>query len=560
MSQESQTVDESVHLVAGYSFLKTGAYWIAPEHPPLIRTFCALPLLWLKPDLAINDETYRNRLPGHFGKKFLYANRISADTMLFAARTMTVILTLLLGLAVATWCRKQFGPTIALLALLLFCLDPNITAHGRYITTDMGMTLFFFLACVTWTTYLLTSRRRDLLLSGLTLGLALASKFSAIWLLPLFLILYAIRSWQRSVFSLKSCLTSFVILGGVAFATIYATYAFETRPLISAKASIDPNLSLAGKLKAKGERAEGLATELEKHPALARFLDLLARRMPVPAAPYFTGVYQVALHDTGGHLSYLLGQASQTGWWYYFPVAFAVKTPTATLLLLAFATITAFMRALAIRIRDIPFVWFILTVPPVYYFAIAMTSNIDIGYRHILPILPFLFIFIAVTLLTSPWQTRGWFRSAIIFLAIAVAAEYVWIYPHYLAFFNSVSGGSNNGARYLVDSNLDWGQDLKNLGAYLRKNNFSTVCLSYFGIPDPEYYGIQSHRIPAQPANDCIAAISATSLYLLDPAHAWLRSYQPVAKIGYSIFVYDLRSYSPAQSTFKTSATRPLGP
>jgi predicted membrane-bound dolichyl-phosphate-mannose-protein mannosyltransferase len=270
MSQESQTVDESVHLVAGYSFLKTGAYWIAPEHPPLVRTFCALPLLLLKPELAVNDETYRNRLPGHFGKKFLYANRISADTMLFAARAMTVILTLLLGFAVALWCKKQFGPTVALLALLLFCLDPNITAHGRYVTTDMGVTLFFFLACVNWTAYLLTFRRRDLLLSGLTLGLALASKFSAIWLLPLFLILYAIRSLQRSAFSLRSCVTSFVILGGVAFTVLYATYAFETRPLISAKASIDPELSLAGKLKAKGDRAIGVAASAADAPSRRR--------------------------------------------------------------------------------------------------------------------------------------------------------------------------------------------------------------------------------------------------------------------------------------------------
>ena len=560
MSRETQTVDESVHLAAGYSFLKTGVYWIAPEHPPLIRAFCALPLLALDPQLAVEDETYRNRLPGHFGKKFLYSNRISADTMLFAARTMTVVLTLLLGLAVALWCRKQFGAAVGLLALFLFCFDPNITAHGRYVTTDMGVTLFFFLACAAWSAYLMTFRTRHLLISGVILGLALASKFSAIWLLPLFVILYAVRCWQQSAFSLSSCSKSFTILAAVAFITVYSSYAFETRPLISARTSVNAEVSLADKIKVKGKGAQGLSGTLERHPAIARGLDSFARRIPIPAAAYFTGFYQVALHDTGGHLSYLLGRVSDTGHWYYFPVAFAVKTPTATLLVLCAAVFIALSRMRAAYIRESPFVWFVVIVPPLCYFAIAMKSNIDIGYRHILPILPFLFIFVAATLLTSPVRLRVGFRSVVALLMIGLIFEYVRIYPHYLAFFNSISGGSDNGARYLVDSNLDWGQDLKNLGGWLRQKNISNVCLSYFGIPDPEYYGIQARPIPAQSALNCVAAISATSLYLLDPAHAWMRQFRPIDKIGYSIFIYDFRHYSPAQSTFKTSATRPLGP
>lgn len=560
MCRESQTIDESVHLAAGYSFLKTGVYWIAPEHPPLIRAFCALPLLALNPQLAVDDETYRNRLPGHFGKKFLYSNRVPADTMLFATRAMTVVLTLLLGLAIAFWCKKQFGAAIALLALLLFCFDPNITAHGRYVTTDIGVTLFFFLSCIAWSAYLMTSRMRDLLVSGLVLGLALASKFSAVWLLPLFIILYAVRCWQQGAFPLRAGIQSFAILAALAFVAVYATYAFETRPLISARTSVNAGLSLADKIKAKGEGAAGISRTLVRHPAVARGLDFLTRRMPVPAAPYFTGLYQIALHDTGGHLSYLLGHVSPTGWWYYFPVAFAVKTPTASLLLLCAALVIAFIRISTVSIRKVRFVWFVVILPPVYYFAIAMTSNIDIGYRHILPVLPFVFVFIAATLLTSHWRYRIWFKSLIAVSTIVLIAEYVRIYPHYLAFFNAVSGGSGNGARYLVDSNLDWGQDLKNLGSWLRQRNISNVCLSYFGIPDPEYYGIQSRPIPARPALDCVAAISATSLYLLDPAHAWMRQFQPVDKIGYSIFVYDFRRYSPARSTFKTSATGPSSP
>src|SRR5690348_4014806 len=148
--QENQTFDEAVHLLAGYTYLKTGDFHFNLEHPPLGKMLNALPLLlFLKPELPVKDPRWPDGDLYGLAESFLYRNRVPADRMLFAARLVTIALTLLLGLAIALWTRRHFGAAPALLAAFLFTTDPNLIAHGRYVTTDLIVTLFIFLACVT---------------------------------------------------------------------------------------------------------------------------------------------------------------------------------------------------------------------------------------------------------------------------------------------------------------------------------------------------------------------------------------------------------------------------
>lgn len=459
--QEAQTWDEGIHLAAGYSYCKTGDYRMNPEHPPFSKLLCALPLLAMDVRLPADESAWRAGDELNFGALFLYTNRLSADELLFPARCMTIGLTLLLGLAIALWTRSQYGVAPALIALTLFALDPNVIAHGRYVTSDLAVTLFSFLACIAW---------GSPVLAGVCMGLALGSKFSALFLIP-----------------------------------VFAVYAWRTRPTLRALGTMTGTAFLV------------LAALYRGHVNL-----------------YLAGLARLFAHNTGGHESYLFGHISHQGWWYYFPAAFLVKWPVAVLLLIA-CTAWKWRQSTT------------LLIPLAIYAALCLTAHIDIGIRHLLPLIPFLYVLIAIHLPR---------RIAVVAL-ILLAAESLSIYPNYLAFFNFASGGPGQGPRYLLDSNIDWGQDTRKLKSWLDQRGVHKVCRVYFGQAILAHYGIEEEALPGidEPAAirnlNCIAAASVTPLYGLyvpNDRYRWLRAYTPVAKIGYSIYVYDLRRPAPASA------------
>jgi hypothetical protein len=190
---------------------------------------------------------------------------------------------------------------------------------------------------------------------------------------------------------------------------------------------------------------------------------------------------------------------------------------------------------------------YLLYLPVVLFFLATFLSILNIGYRHILPVLPLILVSAGRVL---AGRTKRWMRLAVVVLCIWHAASSLAIYPHYLAYFNESVGGADNGYRYLVDSNLDWGQDLKNLKAYMDENGLQRLHLAYFGSARTDYYGINALPLPLEKPADleqrppAVYAISATYLqggYLGDTqAFSWLRAYEPVDKIGYSIFLYRL--------------------
>ena len=534
--QESATFDEGAYLAAGYSYLKTGDFRMNVEHPPLAKILCALPLLLLNPRLPLEDASWARAMQQEFAGLFLYHNRVPADSILLAGRGVTVALTLLFGLAVALWTRKHFGIPAALLALFLFVTDPNLTAHGRYATNDLPVALFFFLAVAAWGRYLLRRRWWELLWSGAALGLALLTKSSAILLIPIFTVLYLCRAWQEedtekraTHLSVERFFAAMLALAVVSVALILPAYAFQA------------SLCQPGQTPAYECT---LAAVTDAGSLASHFLAALTRAFHLPDHPFVLGLFEQFLHNQSGHPAYLLGRQSPDGWWYYYLVAFLVKAPTAlvALALLALACGAGYAaRARLVRWRAVPFQYVLLTVPILVYGASALASRIDLGVRFLLPIYPFVIVLAAAALLRL--------RRALPYLvALVVAvqtAEAVAIYPYHLAFFNTLSGGPRNGPRYLLDSNIDWGQDLKRLKHYLDRNQVRSVCLSYFGYAEPSYYGISFRPLPiTEEDSDCVAAISVTDLYdVYGPRgkHSWLRRRQPVARVGYSIYIYDLR-------------------
>ncbi|HEY2844796.1 MAG TPA: glycosyltransferase family 39 protein [Bryobacteraceae bacterium] len=547
--QESQTWDEGFEIASGYSFLKTGDYRISLEQPPVGRILSAVPLLWLNPSLPLDHPSWRQRDEVAFGREFLYGNRVPADRLLFWARMPTILATFVLGLALALWTRSAFGPTAALCALALFAFDPNIIAYGRYAKNDMLVTLWSLMATVAWADYLRGGRRRSLMAAGLLLGLAVGTKFSAIFLLPVFAILVLFRALEtpnreQGRETVARGLRALLIAAAMGAGVTVAAYGPEIRMLMPATRAgreADPSIRM-------------LRDVADARTATGRAMRWAGNRLGLPAHPLLEGINDVASHNFDGHESYLLGMHGKTGWWYYFPIAFAVKTPVATLILL-FISLAAAGRRMVARvgprsqffhgwITASTFRYAVALVPIAVYGSLAMLAHIDIGLRHLLPVYPLLFALLGAAM--ARWRPRYAVAACALLMVESLAA-----YPDYLAFFNAAAGGPSQGPKYLLDSNLDWGQDAIKLKSWMNARGVREVCTCYFGTAELAHYGIAGPNVPPtrdrRREADCFAAISVTALYgnyVAPGDYTWLRSLQPVAKIGYSIYVYDLRRNS----------------
>jgi hypothetical protein len=246
-------------------------------------------------------------------------------------------------------------------------------------------------------------------------------------------------------------------------------------------------------------------------------------------------------HASGGQLAYLFGSTFRRGRWYFYPAVFAVKTPVGVLLLVAVVAAAIVVRRSLARGSHV------VLIAGAVYGAACLASPIDLGVRILLPVYVCLYVVLALNLPSSRWR---W--PAVVALA-AVVAESAMIYPNYLAFFNVIAGGPARGPRYLLDSNIDWGQDTKRLAAFLRANRIPNACTAYFGMAYPFYYGIVQRpwvgyvNARNRESLNCVLAVSVTWLYggpaIAGDTWGWLRAQRPDARVGYSIYVYDFRNH-----------------
>jgi 4-amino-4-deoxy-L-arabinose transferase-like glycosyltransferase len=503
--QKSPTMDEQNHIARGAAYLGTGDPRLSVEHPPLVNVLSALPAHLLL-DLSLPlDGWWEAGEWYHFADNFLWRANQDPDRIVFLARLPIIGLGLMLAALVFRWASARFGPWGGLLAAAFCALDPNVLAHERLSTTDVGATFFVFLAAYAFWRMLRRPSASRILWAGLALGLAFAAKLSALLfgpILALAILLDAIPGGPGRIRRLLSRAGIVMMATLLALLVVWAAYRFQVGPL-----------------------EEG--------------------GIPVPAPPYIRGIQAILDFASGGRPGYLLGQLNTEGWWYYFPVAFAVKTPLATLAGLLIATLAMLRRPT----RDDLFILF----PPLLFFLISITARLNLGYRHLLPMLPFLAVHLArlVRLRVSPYLPV----ALVLWLALATAR----IYPHFLAYFNPVGGGPENGWRILADSNVDWGQDLKGLRAWMKREGVEQVRLSWFGSAYPEAYDIIYDPLPGvgfgsyfelwsnppftrddpEPGIYVISANNLVGLALPDPdLYAWFRARPPDDHVGYSLLIY----------------------
>ncbi|MFW6068880.1 MAG: ArnT family glycosyltransferase, partial [Chloroflexota bacterium] len=345
MVGDSPTMDEQNHLARGLAFLRTGDPRLSVEHPPLVNSISTLPLL-TQPEIRLpTDHPSWTRPQGwyEFAELLLWEYNDDVTRMIFLARLPIVFLTLALALVGLHFAERLWGPPAGVVAFLLLLFDPNILAHGRYVTTDLGGALFVFLAAFLIWRYWQGPTPKRFFLAGIGLGLAYGSKLSALVFGPIFALL-AILPLYRNAWTWQSAvrrLFQFVGMNLIALLIVWALFAFQWGPLEPAS------------------------------PQVA-FLDGVSAPMPT----FWTGVEQILLISEGGRPSFLLGETSTTGFDAYFPIAFLVKTPPATLLLLVFILgwFTFAMR----NPVDWQHLGFLL-LPATIYFVVSMQSGLNIG-------------------------------------------------------------------------------------------------------------------------------------------------------------------------------------
>lgn len=491
---ESQTFDEPAHLYAGYSYWLHSDFGINPEHPPLVKLVASLPLLISRPNCPPPPNFFFRGASASGGKQLMSYAGGGAQTMLAHARIVVSVFVFILALLVFFAAREMFGDSAALLALVLFVFDPMIVANGPLVATDIGVTCCLFAAVYALYRYVKQPSLLRLILCALAAGLSLTAKHSAILLFPILVLLCTVEvmlNWQaidinpdagnsdadRKISRMGTALR----LGGasvaivlVAVTMLWAFYGFRYAARPNGSQIVPPTAAFL----------KGLPQPVE-----AGAIGFAEQHHLLPEA-YLYGLTDVLTLSHRGRPMFLLGKLYPAGRWFYFPAAFLIKSTMGLLLLLA---LLPFARALwrsEFR-RELVF----LILPPVVYFGVAMTSKMDMGIRHVLPIMPFLIVLAAAGAITLSRQSRAWAWTVGALVTLHIVSS-LWAFPNYLPYSNEIFGGPNRTYRSLADANVGWASGLKALHASIEKRQITECWFGYHGLPEPADFLIPCKRLP----------------------------------------------------------------
>ncbi|HVU32613.1 MAG TPA: glycosyltransferase family 39 protein [Opitutaceae bacterium] len=493
---QSTTSDEIAHLTGGFAYWQFNDYRLQPENGNLPQRWAALPAYLEHAKFPTLDQIYwRTSEVWVMGHEFFYETGQDHFPLLMEARAMIALFSVGTGLLVFLWSRALFGTAAGFFSLSLLVFSPLFLAHGALATSDVCMVFFFVASLGAYWRHLHDGRWRWAVTSMATFGLACVAKFSAVLLLPMFLILAVARvyaaapvTFGRQTFATRPAKTRALLgsglgHGAVGVFIIWAFYGFRYaafNPAVPAAKQfirrwdlIDQNIGLQGKV-----------------------VDALAALHALPEAFLYGFAY--VIDSAKSRASYLNGDYSLTGWPTFFPWTFLLKTTLPVLLVTVLVVILAATRwrKRPERVKGDLYRVLPLAVLFVVYWAFSLTTHLNIGQRHIMPTYPVLFI-AAGLVVAMAWKGRRWLAVAAVALAGWQAIDAARIAPYYLAYFNRIAGGPANGYRHLVDSSLDWGQDLPGLKSWLDANvhEGTPVYLSYFGTGEPDYYHIHARRL-----------------------------------------------------------------
>ena len=574
--QESTTMDEQAHIPSGYTYVKYNDMRLNQEHPPLLKDLAGFPLLFMNLNFPTDDYAWTNGINEQWtlGNKFIHSN--NAELVTFWSRFPIILVSLLLGFFIYKWTKEVSGTLAGLFALVLYAADPNILGHNHYVTTDIGIAAFIFIAFYFFIKFLKNPNWKNVVLAGIFLGLAELAKFSAVLLFPIFgmvIFVYSLAKTKPS-FDTRSDLKfkwatfweyagKYVVIVSVCFVLIWVLYLYNTFNMPPEKIQ-DVAKTVFGD-QGSGKIAKAIVIQMSTMPVV-KYL-----------AEYFLGVFMVFVRVTGGNTYYFMGAVSNHASPAYFPVVFLLKETFPFLVILLFTSIyaiaTAVKKIFAMQENVLKGSWKILReylekgvvqwsmlIFIFIYSYLSVTGNLNIGFRHLFPILPFVYFLVAKKIFDFLRNNhygkigKGFSVSVLVLLAWIVL-EPIVSFPSYISYFNEAAGGPKNGYKYVTDSNTDWGQDLKRLKNWVDEynqtvtiNKIGKIRIDYFGGSNPNYY-FGENFIPWHADNDPEPgwyAISAgflqESIYKQknpgDKSYEWLKNKEPFARVGNSIFVY----------------------
>lgn len=564
---DTLTFDEVAHIGAGYSYLTQQDYRMNPEHPPLIKDLAAIPLLFLNLNFP-QGANWTQASPAvwwhqfDFGHEFIYSSGNNPDQIFSWTRISMILVLVLFTFFVFFWAKKLWGKKAGLIALFISCFFPTFLAHGRLVTTDIGAALGATLATYFWLEFLKNKTKKSLIFAGLAFGLAMLIKFSLILLIPFFAIITFVFAWlqddgARKFMNLLKYGSLGILAGiiGVVF-VIWPVYTFQVSGYPRER-QIKDTIDL-------------LNTTNIPDSIIKINILLDQNKITRPLGEYFLGILTAGNRTTTGNTTYFMGQVSADSWKSYFPIVYLIKNPLPFHILTLIALFFGLWKIKKPFWKNAPwrakewiknhFAEFSMVIFLAIYWTTSLISNLNIGVRHLMPIFPFTILLVSG--LISKWLNNPYLKLKYAFLIILFAWQaisVIAIYPHFLSYFNEIIGGSNNGYKYVVDSNLDWGQDLKRLETWLKKNSIDKIYIDYFGGGDLDYYlGKDKYIVwdhaknnPSEVPKGSYFAVSINQMQggRAKPTqdyngncsyYGWLNNYTPIARIGYSIFVYKI--------------------
>jgi hypothetical protein len=581
MVGNSAIVDEIAHIPAGYSYLHYGDYRLNPEHPPLMKDLAGLPLQFLNVKFPDNEPAWTTDVNGQWesGWNFIYhLNDGRADDILFWARLPILLVAIAFGVFLYWFVRKRWGTGVGLLTLFFYAFSPNILAHSSLVTTDLGASVFIFIALVAFARFVNYPSGNNLVLLSLALAFAQLAKFSAFLLYPLLglltlgLVLIA-KEPKKAIDRLGVYTGGFIAASAASMLWVWVFYIPHTWNMPQ---TVQDRL-IEGSL--PSGNVVGVAHVLASMNDFAIFK---------PLVQYLLGLTMVFGRVAGGNVTYFNGQVTNQSFHGYFPELFMVKTQVALLILLFVAVAVLLYRyfqhkpatlfdRFEAHVRSHILEW-TLGIFAGFYFLVSVAGNLNLGIRHILPVYIPLFVLVSIaTVRRLRWlqKTRWRELSGVVFALLLVwyAGSTVSQHPNYLSYFNELIGGPGNSGKYFSDSSVDWGQDLKRLKTYTSQHKeIKHIAIDYFGGGVPSYYYCQrkydetGQLIATAAGYDCshsmmeewhsqygeytgqYIAVSETFLendrYYSElngvTGYDYLRAREPIAKIGNSIYLFKL--------------------
>lgn len=580
INYNSMIYDERCFVGAGRAIFETGNMRSIAlvNHPPLSYYIGSLLLMPLK----IDDSIWQSDDCWEVGKNVVFHSGHNPNKILFLSRLPFVFLSIALALYVLKWASELYGKKSGLVALFLYSFNPSIIAYSGAMLTDFTVAMIIFISVYYFWKLVKEPSKKHLVLSGMFLGLALLSKTTAILLIFILFVLGIFAFYQKKYnLNIKILAKNLFIMLLISFVLIFAFYGFQFEAL--------------SKSLPEGHYSEKARGELSKFPYFSKQLLYFYDNVPLPASSYFGEIgniiYLSTQQPTNG---YVFGKVTKEVLWYFVYVTFFLKTGIPVLIFLLFLFLfrrkipdmrvsgrmrkLAFAR-LATRTRSQLTADFFtkacLWAPIIVMFINFSVTNKMSGVKHLLPVYPFIFV-LASNAINAKFKRQKFYSFIVLFLLAYYAISAILIAPHYLSYINELGLGPNNAHKIVVGSNIDLGQDLKGLKDYMEKNKLQKIKLSYFGSADPNDYGISYEYLPSpyfqqwvpdytflqlnERKENCsetkgIIAISVTNLknvHLLNKTcFNWLDKYDPIDKIGYSIFIYNLTNAKEPEKAYK---------